>query len=237
MFKRLVSAVARRSSDSQPTSDKQSNKGRQKTPPKSSKPNQNRGRKKVDHDKKVQAKSGRKKKTNNRGSKNNSVQSPAESWDISQFVVAPEPDKTRFHDLDLPDSVMQGIHALGFSYCTPIQAESLPAALRGRDTIGQAQTGTGKSAAFLLTILNRLLTVVPEQRYASEPRALIVAPTRELALQIGKDAEGLARFTGLNIATVVGGMNYEEQRRQLRDEVVDILVAILYINLIKRECY
>lgn len=168
------------------------------------------------------------KKSNKRGNTNrnrrgNEPTLPA--WDINEFIVEPVEGKTRFHDLDLPDSVMRGIHALGFQYCTPIQAESLPAALRGRDTIGQAQTGTGKSAAFLLTILNRLLTVVPEERFASEPRALIVAPTRELALQIGKDAEGLARYTGLTVATVVGGMNYEEQKRQLRDQVVDILVA------------
>ncbi|MCA6062605.1 ATP-dependent RNA helicase RhlB [Thalassolituus marinus] len=146
-------------------------------------------------------------------------------WSLDDFKVEKVEGQTRFHDLDLPDSVMRGIHKLGFSYCTPIQAEALPATLRGRDTIGQAQTGTGKSAAFLLTILNKLLTDVPEERYASEPRALVVAPTRELALQIGKDAEGLARYTGLNIVTIVGGMDYEKQRSQLRNHVVDLLVA------------
>lgn len=149
----------------------------------------------------------------------------APTWSPKDFQVEKIDGKTRFHDLDLPDSVMHAIHDLGFEYCTPIQAESLPASLRGRDTIGQAQTGTGKSAAFILTILNRLLTVIPEERFASEPRALIIAPTRELAMQIGKDAEGLARHSGLNVVTVLGGMNYEEQRRQLRDGVVDILVA------------
>ena len=146
-------------------------------------------------------------------------------WSLSEFKVEPMEGKVRFHDLDLPDSVMRGIHELGFQYCSPIQAQSLPAALRGRDTIGQAQTGTGKTAAFLLTILNQLLNDKIEERFASEPRALIVAPTRELAMQIGKDAEGLAKYTGLNVCTVVGGMNYEEQRAQLRNEVVDILVA------------
>ncbi|WP_430462616.1 ATP-dependent RNA helicase RhlB [Thalassolituus sp. LLYu03] len=146
-------------------------------------------------------------------------------WSLDEFKVEPLEGKTRFHDLGLPDSVMRGIHKLGFSYCTPIQAEALPATLRGRDTIGQAQTGTGKSAAFLLTILNRLLTNVPAERFASEPRALVIAPTRELAMQIGKDAEGLARYTGLNIVTVVGGMDYDKQRQQLRNHVVDILVA------------
>jgi ATP-dependent RNA helicase RhlB len=146
-------------------------------------------------------------------------------WSLSDFKVEPQEGKTRFHDLQLPDSVMRGIHESGFQYCSPIQAESLPAALTGRDMIGQAQTGTGKTAAFLLTIFNRLLTVQPEERFASEPRALIIAPTRELALQIGKDAEALGKYTGLNTVTVVGGMNYDSQRKMLRDHVVDVLVA------------
>jgi len=151
---------------------------------------------------------------------------PSETpWSLSEFQVEPAEGKTRFHDLQLPDSVMRGIHAQGFQYCSPIQAESLPAALTGRDTIGQAQTGTGKTAAFLLTIMNRLLTNLPEERFASEPRALVVAPTRELALQIGKDAEALAKYTDLNVLTVVGGMNYDSQRKMLRECVVDILVA------------
>tara|TARA_R110002050_G_scaffold82489_2_gene176642 strand:- start:721 stop:2154 length:1434 start_codon:yes stop_codon:yes gene_type:complete len=164
-------------------------------------------------------------KNNGSGQCGSSRQAPVEPWDPDTFKVEPMEGKTRFHDLDLPESVMHAIYDLGFEYCTPIQAESLPASLRGRDTIGQAQTGTGKSAAFLLTILNRLLTVIPDERYASEPRALIVAPTRELAMQIGKDAEGLAKHSGLNVVTVMGGMDYELQRRKLRDDVVDILVA------------
>ncbi|MEN9465892.1 MAG: hypothetical protein RL217_2073 [Pseudomonadota bacterium] len=147
------------------------------------------------------------------------------AWSLAEFQVDAVPGKTRFHDFGLPDSVMRGIHQLGFQYATPIQAETLPATLRGRDAIGQAQTGTGKSAAFLLTILNRLLTAKPSERFASEPRALVIAPTRELVLQIGKDAEGLAKYTGLNVVTIVGGMDYEKQRAQLRNHVVDVLVA------------
>lgn len=172
-------------------------------------------------------KGGQKKKQggNNKRNQNRKPKPQDTPWNPADFKVEPMEGKVRFHDLDLPESVMRGIHALGFEYCSPIQAQSLPAALRGRDTIGQAQTGTGKTAAFLLTILNQLLTDKIEERFASEPRALIVAPTRELAMQIGKDAEGLAKFTGLNVCTVVGGMNYEEQRHQLRNEVVDILVA------------
>ena len=157
-----------------------------------------------------------------RKQKKETVETP---WSLSDFNVEPQEGKTRFHDLQLPDSVMRGIHESGFQYCSPIQAESLPAALTGRDMIGQAQTGTGKTAAFLLTIFNRLLTVQPEERFASEPRALIIAPTRELALQIGKDADALGKYTGLNTLTVVGGMNYDSQRKMLRDHVVDVLVA------------
>ncbi|MFY9179306.1 MAG: ATP-dependent RNA helicase RhlB [Venatoribacter sp.] len=148
-----------------------------------------------------------------------------EVWSLADFKVEEQPGKVRFHDLDLDERILHGIHKLGFSYATPIQAETLPATLRGRDAIGQAQTGTGKSAAFLLTILNRLLNTQPSERFASEPRALVIAPTRELVLQIGKDAEGLAKYTGLNIVTVVGGMDYEKQRAQLRNHVVDVLVA------------
>ena len=146
-------------------------------------------------------------------------------WKLEDFQVPETQGQTRFHDLGLPDQVMRGIHKLGFQYCTPIQAESLPQAILGRDTIGQAQTGTGKSAAFLLTILNKLIKEQPEERYASEPRALVVAPTRELVIQIGKDATGLAKYTDLNIVTIVGGMDYEAQRKMLRDNVVDLLVA------------
>lgn len=150
---------------------------------------------------------------------------PVKPWKLEEFVVEPVEGKTRFHDMQLPDSLMQGIQESGFQYCTPIQAQSLPAALKGSDILGQAQTGTGKSAAFLTAVINRLLTDPVEERFASEPRALIVAPTRELVMQIGKDAEGLAKHTGLKVVTIVGGMDYEEQRRKLRDHVVDILVA------------
>ncbi len=168
----------------------------------------------------AQAKSGRSKKQTQK------VAKPAQKpWKPEDFKVEPAEGKTRFHDLMLDDSIMQGIHELGFQYCTPIQAESLPAAMQGRDTIGQAQTGTGKSAAFLLTILDRLLKNKPEERFASEPRALVIAPTRELVMQIGKDAEGLSKYTDLNVVTIVGGMNYEGQRQMLRDHVVDLLVA------------
>ena len=135
--------------------------------------------------------------------------------------------KLRFSDLNLDQKLLDAISKIGFEYCTPIQAETLPWTLACEDLIGQAQTGTGKTAAFLITAIQTLLeTPVKESdRYASEPRVLALAPTRELAMQIAKDAEHLCQYTGHNVVTVVGGMNYDKQREQLQNEVVDILVA------------
>jgi len=147
-------------------------------------------------------------------------------WDLSQFVVPEEEDKTRFHDLDLPLPLMQGIAELGFRYCSPIQAQSLPRALNGYDVLGKAQTGTGKTAAFLITVITDLLkNPIEDEHYLGEPRALVLAPTRELALQIAKDAEALCRFTNLHTVSLVGGMDYDKQQRQLEKRLVDIVVA------------
>ncbi len=146
-------------------------------------------------------------------------------WDPATFDVAPEEGKTRFHDLNLDDRIMRGIFDLGFQYCSPIQAQSLPLTLAGHDIIGKAQTGTGKTAAFLVTVLQKLLSTKPAERYASEPRALVLAPTRELAMQIARDAAGLSKYTDLNVVTVLGGVDYDKQKQQLTNEVVDIVVA------------
>ena len=133
----------------------------------------------------------------------------------------------RFSDLNLDKRLLDAIAAIGFEYCTPIQAETLPWTLACEDLIGQAQTGTGKTAAFLITAIQSLLeTPIPEgDRFASEPRVLALAPTRELAIQIAKDAEELCKHTGHKVVTVVGGMHYDKQREQLHNGVVDILVA------------
>ncbi len=133
----------------------------------------------------------------------------------------------RFKDLNLDSRLLNAITDIGFTHCTPIQAETLPFTLACEDLIGQAQTGTGKTAAFLITAIQSLLEIpVPaKDRFASEPRVLALAPTRELALQIAKDAEQLCGYTGHNVVTVVGGMNYDKQRDQLQNEIVDILVA------------
>lgn len=140
---------------------------------------------------------------------------------------APEAGKTFFKDLNLDQRVLDAITDIGFEHCTPIQAETLPFTLACQDLIGQAQTGTGKTAAFLITAIQSMLeTPIPkEERFASEPRVLALAPTRELAMQIAKDAEQLCGYTGHNVVTVVGGMNYDKQRDQLQNEIVDILVA------------
>ena len=149
-----------------------------------------------------------------------------DNWDISQFEVPVEEGKTRFHDFDLPATLMHGIADQGFKYCTPIQAEVLGATMLGRDAIGKAQTGTGKTAAFLIATIKQLLeTPPPSERFLGEPRALIIAPTRELAMQIHKDAEALTLHTNLHSVMVVGGMDYEKQRQQLQKDYVDILVA------------
>ncbi len=149
-----------------------------------------------------------------------------ENWSIDQFQVAPDPEKTRFHDFELPSELMHAIADQGFKYCTPIQAEVLGSTLTGRDAIGKAQTGTGKTAAFLISTIKQLVdTPAPDSRYLGEPRVVIIAPTRELALQIGNDAEALTKYLPLHVVTVVGGMDYEKQRKRISENYVDILVA------------
>ena len=132
---------------------------------------------------------------------------------------------TRFDSFGLSHEIMQGIIDAGFEYCTPIQAKTLPVALDGRDVAGQAQTGTGKTAAFLLATLHLLeAEPVSEQRRPNQPRALMLAPTRELAIQIHRDAMVLARHTGHKVEVVYGGTGYESQRKAV-EAGVDILIG------------
>ncbi len=150
----------------------------------------------------------------------------ASTWKLEDFVVEPQEGKTRFHDFKLSPQLMHAIHDLGFPYCTPIQAQVLGFTLRGQDAIGRAQTGTGKTAAFLISIITQLQqTPPPKERYMGEPRALIIAPTRELVVQIAKDAAALTKYTGLNVMTFVGGMDYDKQLKALEARHCDILVA------------
>ncbi|MCW7753952.1 DEAD/DEAH box helicase [Desulfobotulus sp. H1] len=164
-----------------------------------------------------------KKKTSGRTSSDLPVES--HEWNPNIFTIPEMEGKTRFHDLGLPAKLMRGIHELGFQYCTPIQADILPGTLEGRDATGKAQTGTGKSAAFLLAIYTRLMKNPRDNRRPGVPRALILAPTRELALQIEQDARDLGKYTSIRIAAIFGGMGYEHQKRILAEKVVDIVVA------------
>ena len=132
--------------------------------------------------------------------------------------------KMRFCDLDLHREVLFGVQAAGFKYCTPIQAMSLPELLKGRDLAGKAQTGTGKTAAFLLAVFTKLLNNPLENRRKSAPRVLILAPTRELAIQIHKDSEQLGVFTGLHNLVVFGGMDHAKQQKSLAG-YIDVLVG------------
>src|SRR5690554_1608311 len=130
-----------------------------------------------------------------------------------------------FSELDLPPQLQQAIEEAGFSYCTPIQAQTLPIALEGRDVCGQSHTGTGKTAAFLTALLKRLLTDRPaDDRKPTQPRAAVIAPTRELALQIHRDALLLGKHSGFRISVVYGGTGYREQREEL-EAGVDILIG------------
>ena len=116
-------------------------------------------------------------------------------WKLENFAVPEVTDKDRFHDFALPLPLMEAIAKLGFEYCTPIQSQVLPFALSDYDVTGQAQTGTGKTAAFLVSLLTRFWeNPLQETPAYGCPRALILAPTRELALQIEGDSKGLSRF-------------------------------------------
>ena len=130
-----------------------------------------------------------------------------------------------FSSFDLHPALLAGLEAAGFTRCTPIQALTLPLALNGRDVAGQAQTGTGKTLAFLVAVIDRLLKrPALADRKPEDPRALILAPTRELAIQIHKDAVKFASDLGLKFALVYGGVDYDKQREQLQ-KGADVIIA------------
>ena len=143
----------------------------------------------------------------------------------------------KFTDLELPEAVQRGIATAGFTECTPIQEETLPIALSGKDVAGQAQTGTGKTAAFLITLFTRLLS---QERRGDprQPRALILAPTRELVVQIEKDAQQLGSACGFTIQAIYGGVDYMLQRNALR-EGADVVIGTpgRLIDYLKQKVY
>jgi ATP-dependent RNA helicase RhlB len=128
-----------------------------------------------------------------------------------------------FSELDIPDEVRQGIEHVGFTACTPVQEAVIPRALRGEDIAAQAQTGTGKTAAFLISLFSRMIRN-PVRDMGDSPQVLIIAPTRELADQIYHEAERLGKFTGFSLLAVYGGVDYRKQMETLRAGV-DVLVG------------
>ena len=132
----------------------------------------------------------------------------------------------RFKDFDdLHPDLIKGLDEAGFEFCTPIQAQSIPIALTGKDVAGEAQTGTGKTAAFMVACMHHLISKpADENRKPNQPRALILAPTRELAIQIHKDAAAIGKYTGLKLGLAYGGTDYDKQRNTIT-EGVDILIG------------
>jgi len=144
---------------------------------------------------------------------------------------------TRFDSFDLDPRILKGLQDAGFDRCTPIQAETLPLALDGSDVAGQARTGTGKTAAFLLAIFKKLLS--PDSKGPGpNPRAIAIAPTRELAIQIHRDAELLGKHTGLRFLLAYGGVDYAKQRDEIADGV-DVLIGTpgRLIDYLKQDIY
>lgn len=133
-----------------------------------------------------------------------------------------------FDDLPLSEPILKAVQALKFDQLTPIQAQILPHTLANQDAIGQAQTGTGKTATFLITIIESLLKrpfQADEIRYLGEPRALVLAPTRELAQQILADCRELTRFSQLYNLCITGGADFDKQLEQLHKRPLDILIG------------
>lgn len=130
--------------------------------------------------------------------------------------------QTRFSNLELSDSILHGLTEAGFTHCTPIQDRSLPLSLRDKDIAGQAQTGTGKTATFLLATFQRLIN--DESEKIKNPRAVILAPTRELAIQIHKDALLLGKYLNLKLALIYGGTDYKKQMDTIKSNV-DIIIG------------
>ncbi|MDG2071964.1 MAG: DEAD/DEAH box helicase [Pseudomonadales bacterium] len=130
-----------------------------------------------------------------------------------------------FTELELPEELLKAIADLQFTSCTPVQKEVLPHSIDGSDIIAQAQTGTGKTAAFLISMITyHLENVEITPRKPGTPFALIIAPTRELVMQITSDAEGLSAYTDITTVSIVGGMDYEKQKKRMQSSV-DIVVA------------
>lgn len=146
---------------------------------------------------------------------------PGEAGDTKTPVQNPV---RTFRELDLPAALLKATDEMGFDQCTEIQGLSLPVIAAGQDIAAQAQTGTGKTAAFLLGSFAKLLATSSEERRKDQPRMLVIAPTRELAMQIKKDADSLGKYTDLRCSVVYGGIDYDKQRKELAAGV-DVLIG------------
>ena len=174
----------------------------------------------------------RKTQTNHSNKQNGNINSRQQE-ETKPRVTPPVPElldvevvegETRFVDLGINVKLLAALQDLKFNYCTPIQAQALPHTIAGKDITGKAQTGTGKTAAFLIAAFEHMLKNPLESRLAGTPRVLVLAPTRELAMQIHKDAEALAKYCNLNNLVVFGGMNHEKQKASLHHPV-DVLIG------------
>ncbi|GAB6190523.1 DEAD/DEAH box helicase [Desulfocastanea catecholica] len=145
------------------------------------------------------------------------------AWSLEDFPVTPMEGKSRFHDYPIPLPVMRAIADQHFEYCTPIQEKALEDVLAGKDLVGKANTGTGKTAVFLITILSRLLA--EKKSGKGNVRALVLAPTRELVMQIAKEGAVFAKYCNLSVRAVYGGVDYQKQMDYLQNKQCDLLVA------------
>jgi ATP-dependent RNA helicase RhlB len=146
---------------------------------------------------------------------------------------------TTFKNMGLHPKLLKALDSLGYEFATPIQAQAIPLLLNSQDVAGQAQTGTGKTNAFLLAVLNELLTLpAVEDRQPNEPRAFIIAPTRELVIQIYEDAKTLSQFTDLKMCVAFGGADYEKQRHAI-ESGCDVLIGTAgrLIDYLKKDVY
>lgn len=150
---------------------------------------------------------------------------PHQPWSLDSFQVPPKDDAARFHDFGLPIEIMHAVYDLGFKYCTPIQRKVLSHSGEGQDIAGRAQTGTGKTAAFLICILSRFLADRNRNLKPGTPRALVIAPTRELVIQIVKDARDLGKYCPFRSLAVYGGMDFKKQIQELDEQQVDLVAA------------
>src|SRR5690554_801075 len=130
----------------------------------------------------------------------------------------------KFHEFDLNNNVTEAINDLGYSEATPIQEKAIPFLLQEKDLVGCAQTGTGKTAAFAIPIINYIHRVVGSGKKRKQIRTVILSPTRELAIQLAEHFEALSKYTQIRTFVIYGGVNQVPQVNALK-EGIDVLVA------------